>query len=160
MNDISTREATPDDWEVWRTLRLRSLVQDPDAFGSTHDHEAGFDRPTWQSRLSEEGGPAVIGYAGQNSVGLGAGWLYEPGHLMVVAMWTEPSWRGHGVGQKVLDHVVGWARERQLRTVLWVADSNPGARQLYERYGFRADGETEPLRAGSELTKSRLVLPR
>jgi ribosomal protein S18 acetylase RimI-like enzyme len=63
------------------------------------------------------------------------------------------------VGQKVLDHVVGWARERRLRTVLWVADANPGARRLYERYGFCHTGESEPLREGSPITKSRLVLP-
>lgn len=159
MNDISTREATPDDWEAWRTLRLRSLLQDPDAFGSTHAREVGFDRPTWQSRLDGEGGPAVMAYAGEAAVGMGAGWLYEPGHLMVVAMWTDPPWRGHGVGQKVLDHVVGWARERRLRTVLWVADVNPGARRLYERYGFLDTGESEPLREGSPITMSRLVLP-
>jgi len=159
MNDVSIREATPEDWESWRSIRLRSLLHDPGAFGSTHTHEAGFDKSTWQSRLDGAGGPAVIAYAGSATVGMGAGWLYDPGHLMVVAMWTEPAWRGRGVGRKVLDHIVGWARERRVQAVLWVADDNPEARRLYERYGFRADGETEPLREGSAFTKSRLVLP-
>jgi GNAT superfamily N-acetyltransferase len=158
MNDVSIREATPEDWESWRTIRLRSLLHDPDAFGSTYEHEAGFDEATWRSRLGGESGPAVLATVASAPVGMGAGWLYEPGHLMVVAMWTEPAWRGHGVGRRVLDEVVGWARARGLRPDLWVADVNPDARRLYERYGFRADGATEPLREGSTLSKSRLVL--
>jgi GNAT superfamily N-acetyltransferase len=74
-------------------------------------------------------------------------------------MWTEPAWRGQGVGRSVLDQVVAWARERELRPDLWVADSNPAARRLYERYGFEPNGETAPLREESGLTMTRLVLP-
>ena len=156
---VWTQVVAPEDWRTWRSLRLRALLQNPDAFGSTHDREAEFDEDTWRSRLDGTGGPAVIAHVDETPVGLGAGWIYEPGRLMVVAMWTEPAWRGHGVGRKVLDHVVAWARQRNLRPNLWVADTNPEARRLYERYGFRADGETTPLRDGSDLTMSRLVLP-
>lgn len=177
VSDIQIRETGPDDWRAWRSIRLRSLLEDPDAFGSAHDREAAFDEETWRSRADGTGGPAVLAYTnpptcqgvgvpGQphaltsrsEPVGMGAGWLYEPGKLMVVAMWTEPSWRGHGVGRRVLDHVVAWARRRDLRPDLWVADANPEARRLYERYGFRANGETAWLREGTGLTMTRLVL--
>ncbi|MGH3331893.1 MAG: GNAT family N-acetyltransferase [Nocardioidaceae bacterium] len=159
VSDIQIRETGPDDWRAWRTIRLRSLLEDPDAFGSAHDREAAFDEETWRSRADGTGGPAVLAYIGAEPVGMGAGWLYEPGKVMVVAMWTEPSWRGHGVGRRVLDHVVAWARQRDLRPDLWVADANPAARRLYERYGFRANGETASLREGTGLTMTRLVLP-
>ena len=156
---VRTGEVTPDDWEMWRELRLRSLREDPDAFGSTHDAEAAFDEGTWRSRLDGSAGPSVLAYCDGMPVGMGAGWLYEPRRLMVVAMWTVPEWRGRGVGRAVLDHVVAWARQRDLQPVLWVAETNPEARRLYESYGFRADGETSPLRPGSPISKSRLVLP-
>jgi GNAT superfamily N-acetyltransferase len=156
---VRTQVATPGEWEAWRDIRLRSLRHDPDAFGSTHEREAAFDEATWRSRVDGSGGPAVLALVEDAPVGMGAGWTYEPGHLMVVAMWTEPSWRGRGVGLQVLDEVVGWAAARDLRPELWVADTNPEARRLYERYGFRPDGETEPLREGSPVTMSRLVLP-
>jgi len=158
MTAIRTEQVRPDSWRDWRDLRLRSLAEDPDAFGSDHGREAAFDEATWRSRLEGTSGPAVLAHAGTTPVGMGAGWLYEPGRLMVVAMWTDPAWRSQGVGRAVLAHVLGWAREHDLDPDLWVADANPDARRLYERHGFRPDGRTEPLREGSPLTKSRLVL--
>jgi GNAT superfamily N-acetyltransferase len=159
MSDVRTEEVTPEGWPAWRTIRLRSLRQDPDAFGSTHEREAAFDEATWRSRLDDTNGPSILAYADGEPVGLGAGWCYQPGRLMVVAMWTEPAWRGRGVGRQVLDHVIGWGQERALLIDLWVADTNPGARRLYERYGFRPDGRTEPMHEGTDLTMSRFVLP-
>lgn len=159
MSEIRARNITPDDWEDWRDIRLRSLLEDPDAFGSTYARESQFDESTWRARTDGISGPAMLAYADDKAVGMGAGWLYEPGRLMVVAMWTEPAWRGRGVGLILLDQVVGWARERALRPDLWVADSNPAARRLYERYGFEPNGETAPLREESGLTMTRLVLP-
>lgn len=159
MSEIRARSITPDDWEDWRDIRLRSLLEDPDAFGSTYARESQFDESTWRARTDGISGPAMLAYADDKAVGMGAGWLYEPGRLMVVAMWTEPAWRGQGVGRSLLDQVVGWARERALRPDLWVADANLAARRLYERYGFEPNGETAPLREESGLTMTRLVLP-
>jgi GNAT superfamily N-acetyltransferase len=154
---VRTQLATPDEWKTWRDLRLRSLLEDPDAFGSTHEREVAFDEPTWRSRVDGSGGPAVLACVDHTPVGIGAGWIYEPGRLMVVAMWTEPAWRGRGVGHQVLDEVVG-SRAHDLLPDLWVADTKPEARRLYEGYGFRADGEISPLREGSAIMMSRLVL--
>ncbi|GAA3736464.1 GNAT family N-acetyltransferase [Plantactinospora mayteni] len=158
MGDVRTVTVGSDDWVSWREIRLRSLRQDPAAFGSTHEREAAFTEQTWRSRLDGTSGPSVLAYAGDEVVGIGAGWLHGPGRLMVVAMWTEPDRRGQGVGRQVLDHLIGWARERDLRVDLWVADANPDARRLYERYGFHADGRNEPIREGAEATMSHLVL--
>lgn len=159
LTPVETREMRPDRWETWRAMRLRSLSSDPDAFGSTHAREAAFEEKVWRSRVDGTGGPAVLAYVGTEPVGMGAGWAYEPGRLMVVAMWTDPSWRGQGVGRQVLAHVVAWARQHGLRPDLWVADANPAARRIYEGYGFRPNGETALLREGTSLTMTRLVLP-
>lgn len=153
------RQIDADEWEAWRTIRLDALRADPDAFASTYEREAAFAESDWRDRLGGETGPAVLAFDGDRPVGMGAGWCYEPGRLMVVAMWTRPGWRGRGVGRLVLDVVVGWAEARALLVTLWVVDSNTGARSLYERHGFVANGDTDVLREGSGLTMSRLVLP-
>lgn len=154
---VEVRPVVADDWEAWRDIRLRSLCDSPDAFGSTVEHELACTEQDWRRRL-DGSGPAVLAWSGGATVGMGAGFLHAPGRMMVVAMWTDPAWRGHGVGSRVLDAVVGWAERHDVRPDLWVADANPAARALYERHGFVATGETEPLRDGSPLTKSRLVL--
>ncbi|MDP9429997.1 MAG: GNAT family N-acetyltransferase [Actinomycetota bacterium] len=155
---IEAAQVGPGEWRTWRVTRLRALRQDPDAFGATADVEAGYDEALWRSRLDRTGGPSVLARAGGEVVGMGAGWASAPARLVVVSMWTDPSWRGRGVGGSVLQLVVGWAVERGLLVELWVADGNLPARRVYERYGFRADGRTEPLRPGSARMKSCLAL--
>jgi GNAT superfamily N-acetyltransferase len=147
----------PDEWERWRTIRLRSLQQDPDAFGSTYAREVAHPENDWRARLAD--GASVLAELDGVDVGLGAGFSDAPGMLMVVAMWTEPRARGRGVGRAVLDHVVGVAHARGLHAHLWVVEGNR-AQQLYESAGFVPDGGREPLHEGSELMMRHLVLAR
>lgn len=151
------RYATADDLDPWRAVRLRSLADSPDAFGSTLEREQGFTDEEWRERLSP---PAVLvldDYAAP--IGLGGGFEERLGVLLVVAMWLEPSWRGVGLSRKVLDLVVGWAREHDLDVELDVTRDNPAARAAYERYGFAYTGEYAPLRVGSPVVMDRMVLP-
>ncbi|HET6697668.1 MAG TPA: GNAT family N-acetyltransferase [Nocardioidaceae bacterium] len=157
--NVRVAQVGPDQWKRWRAIRLDALRTDPDAFGSTLERELGFDRTLWRSRLDGVGGPSVLAVSGDVPVAMGAGFGYRPGALMVVAMWTRPAWRGRGLGRRILDRVVGWARERDLAVELWVEDDNPGARALYTRYGFVPNGHREPLRAGSARTMSAMTLP-
>lgn len=147
----------PDDWERWRTIRLRSLQQDPDAFGSSHTREVAHTEDEWRARLGFRA--SVLAEVDGVDVGLGAGFSDAPGMLMVVAMWTEPRARGRGVGRAVLEHVVGVAHARGLQAHLWIVEGNR-AQHLYESAGFVPDGGREPLHEGSEPMMRHLVLAR
>jgi GNAT superfamily N-acetyltransferase len=149
----------PEQWQRWRAIRLDALRTDPDAFGSTLEREQDFARDVWESRLNGVDGPSVLALADDEAVAMGAGYCYRAGTLMVVAMWTRPRWRGRGLGRRILDEVVGWARSRELAVDLWVEDDNPGARSLYASYGFVPDGRSEPLREGSARAMSGMALP-
>ncbi|QNN53327.1 GNAT family N-acetyltransferase [Nocardioides mesophilus] len=154
------REATGEDWPLWRELRLRALGESPGAFGSTYERELAFTEAAWRGRLDGVAGPAVLATIGSRTVGMGAGFRDLPGWLHVVAMWTEPELRGAGVGTAVLAWLADWADRNQLRLHLDVAQSNPRARQVYERAGFVATGEIRPLRDGAAEQVERLVLAR
>jgi GNAT superfamily N-acetyltransferase len=162
---LQARVCTVEDWQAWRDLRLRSLADSPNAFGSTLEREQAFTDADWRGRVTgwtdpdeEVAGPAVLAEADGTPVGMGGGFRDEPGMLHVVAMWTDPDWRGRGVGALVLDTLRGWADERELRLHLDVEASNTGARRLYERYGFTATGGSKPLRPGSTYSCDRMVL--
>ncbi len=46
--------------------------------------------------------------------------------------------RGAGVAQVLIDAALSWFRSRQVkRVMLWTAEKNPGAQQLFTRLGFR-----------------------
>ena len=152
------RYATPDDLDLWRDVRLRSLADTPDAFGSTLEREQAFTDEEWLTRLSP---PAVlvldeVGHP----VGLGGGFEDRPGALLVVAMWLDPGWRGRGLSRRILDLVVDWARAHDLDVELDVARDATSARMAYERYGFVPTGDETPLREGSTVVTDRMVLPR
>ena len=164
---LEARVCRVEDWQAWRDLRLRSLADSPHAFGSTLEREQAFTDDEWRGRVAgwtdpddDVAGPAVLVLAGDEPVGMGGGFHDLPGMLHVVAMWTDPAWRGRGVGRLVLDTLRAWADERALRLHLDVEASNTGARRLYERYGFEATGDSRPLRPGSTYSCDRMVLRR
>jgi len=164
---LTARVCTAEDWSTWRDLRLRSLADSPQAFGSTLEREQAFTEADWRGRVTgwrdpadDVAGPAVLVRAGDEAVGMGGGFRDEPGMLHVVAMWTVPAWRGRGAGRLALDTLRAWADERGLRLHLDVEQSNTGARRLYERYGFEATGDSKELRPGSTYSCDRMVLRR
>lgn len=158
MDGYVVRTVTAGQWREWREIRLRSLQDSPTAFGSTYGRELGFTEADWRSRL-DGSGPAVLAYAEGVPVGIGGGFEDPPGWLHVVAMWTDPAWRGRGVGTAVLQQLVAWATDRGMRVHLDVTVGNDGARTAYLRNGFEPTGETRPLREGSSYVMERMVLP-
>ncbi len=146
----------PHDWETWREIRLRSLADSPDAFGSTLEREQGFTEQDWRDRLGTQ---AVVVVDAGRSVACGSVFVPEPGRAMIVAMWVDPAHRGRGLSRLVLDPLVAWAREQGLVAELGVNRSNPAARAAYLSYGFVPTSRTHPLREGSEQVCDVLELP-
>ena len=143
------RRLGPDDWQVLRDVRLRALADSPDAFASTFDREAAFTEADWRQRLA---GPVYV--VGVPEVVAMGGVFARDGLFHVWGMWTDPAHRGRGHARRILDALMP---ERGL-VVLDVNLANPAARTAYERYGFVATGETEPLRPGSEQRVERMEL--
>jgi ribosomal protein S18 acetylase RimI-like enzyme len=141
----------PDDWQVYRDIRLRALADSPDAFGSTLDREQGFAEADWRQRVS---GPVyVVLDPGPVSVG---GLFDRDGELHVWGMWTDPAHRGRGHARRILDALLPAGTS----AVLDVNVANPGARAAYERYGFVGTGELQPLRPGSDQQIELMALGR
>lgn len=68
--------------------------------------------------------------------------------------------RGGGVGGKLVDQAVGFARERAFDHVyLWTFEGLEAARQLYERAGFRLAEEVRGRSWGAEVVEQKFVLP-
>ena len=156
-----------DDWALFREIRLRSLLDSPEAFGSTYGVEFSQTERAWRDWVAGRwrGGVSVVfvGYADDGTpVGTATGAEYEaePGIGHLYAMWVAPDARGAGVGRALLDAVADWARARGCdRLILTVTESNGTARRFYAARGFVDTGEREALRQGSEIRTLILSMP-
>ena len=153
------REVGADGWQAMRDVRLAALRDAPDAFASTYEREAAFAEADWQRRIA--GGGNFLAYApelGVAPVGIAGGFETGPGTIELVSLWVRPEARGHGIGQALVQAVVGWARSRGISRIhLWVAENNDHARLLYERCGFSPTAERQPLPSNAELTEIGMV---
>jgi GNAT superfamily N-acetyltransferase len=146
------------DWVAFREVRLRSLLDAPDAFGSTYGEESSQTERGWRDWAAGRwrGGEAAVFLARDDGRPVGTATVAEyeadPGTGFVYAMWVAPDARGAGVGRALLDAAAAWARGRGCRRlVLSVTETNAAARAFYGATGFAETGERRPLREGSDL---------
>jgi GNAT superfamily N-acetyltransferase len=157
--DVEVVRAGADDRADVRDVRLRALADDPGAFASSLERERGLDDDEWLRRVTTN--PWFLARADGATVGLACG-IPEPDdeagrHL--VGMWVEPAFRGRGLADLLVAAVMAWARREGAGFVaLWVVDGNDRALGFYERVGFEATGEQQPVPGRPEATESRMRL--
>ncbi len=135
---------TPDDWAMWRELRLAALADAPGAFGSRlSDWQGDGDREQrWRARLDIPGSFNVLAMAAGQPVGMASGVPAADGAAELISMWVSPAARGRGVGDLLVGAVEQWARQARAGVLrLAVAQGNPAAVALYQRNGFSWTGE-------------------
>ena len=146
MFGVTVRRLTPEDVDILRGVRLRSLQDAPSSFGSSYQRELSFTTEIWRSRLLTDGNPNVVDEGPDGEVvGMVTGLrdIDDPSLAHLVAMWVAPEARGRGAADRLVAGVVGWARSEGFSAVrLRVTDGNFRAEKLYERHGFQRTGAT------------------
>lgn len=155
---LTVRRFAPEEWRLYRDLRLYALRESPDAFGSTHAHEAQRVDSEWASRLARGVHSSwdlpLVAEVSAEPCGLAWARIDEnaPAIAYLYQMWVAPTWRRQGIGRALLDAAVAQARIAGAHTLeLSVTIGNSEAMRLYERVGFHPIGEPKPLRLGSPL---------
>ncbi|HSK05387.1 MAG TPA: dihydropteroate synthase [Kofleriaceae bacterium] len=153
--DVALRQLRPEDWRLWRDLRLRALADAPDAFAETLAEARARDDAGWQALAAPR--PHVVQLVAERG-GAPAGMavavidLDDPARANLYAMWVAPEARGAGLGRALVDAALRWTRGRAaLELSLQVTEGNEPARALYEGCGFRDTGRREALRGGGGL---------
>jgi ribosomal protein S18 acetylase RimI-like enzyme len=161
----TVRRFEPDEWQLYRDLRLHALEESPESFGSTYAYEVLRSDGEWATRLSR----GVLSprdlplLAEVNAEPCGLAWVRieasEPDVAHLYQMWVAPTRRRQGTGRALMNAAVAWAHLAAARTmVLDVTTENLDAVRLYERCGFRPVGDLKPLRPGSHLQSQAMQL--
>ncbi len=154
----SIRPFNSDEWELYKSLRLAALADAPNAFGGTLAAEQGRPDGEWSARLASGTTSGydrpLVAQIGAQGIGLAWGKLEpsKPELAHVYQMWVATTCRRQGVGQLLLDHLMGWAKATGARYLcLCVTCGDSSAMRLYLRVGFKPNGPIGPLRPGSTL---------
>ena len=133
------RRVRVDEVDELRRVRLAMLLDTPDAFASRHADEAAQPYEFWQERAAIAAQSSQVAtfhvVADGRHVGSATGLRLDPARAAdLVAMWVEPEWRRHGIGQRLVEGVCRWAaRQGSVSIELDVREVNTGAVDLYRR---------------------------
>src|SRR5687767_7940329 len=144
MSNVDIRVLREDDWQIYKSLRLRALQESPDSFGSTYLQEFEFSDDEWISRLSKKTSMKkafpLVAEASGNPSGLAWGQVHDHDTktAYVYQMWVAPEARGLGIGRALLNHIISWAEDAGRDNVkLAVTTTNSAAFALYRSSGFK-----------------------
>lgn len=125
----------PADWDTFRAVRLASLSESPEAFGSRYADWVDAPAERWRARLTQV--PLnLVAREGTEVVGVVSGQLVDEDRVELISMWVAPAARGTGAAGRLIDRVVAWAADQGRATFLMVRTDNARARKAYERAGF------------------------
>lgn len=150
--------------ERFKAIRLLSLRNDPNCFGSTYSREVEYPDTRWQERLRSQDVFHIIASRPDGTeecttqpsypTGKWIGMIVprRPGvqgeHYTITGMFVSPAARGTGIASRLLKHALEVIREDrkqrgggQARVDLTVDTSNIAAVQLYQKCGFSIDYE-------------------
>ncbi|WP_165550172.1 GNAT family N-acetyltransferase [Kribbella speibonae] len=145
-----------DDWPIARDVRLRALKDSPTAYIADYEDEVTVGEAGWRERFTRmqwavaRDATRIIGLA--SSVRVAARPPYE---RHIESVWVDPRYRRNGVLRAVFGHLAT-VEPDVTEWRVWVLDTNTIARQVYERLGFYATGECQPLPDGSGRREIRL----
>ena len=161
------RQLEESDAERYRTVRLRALREEPEAFGSSYEEQVNRQLSFFEDRICPTERRVTLGaFDGETLVGM-VTFMRESGMKdqhkgMIIGMYVAPEARGKGLGRALL--LAAIERARAMADVeqihLGVVTRNTAARALYRSVGFAVYG-TEPhaLKLGNEyLDEDMMVL--
>jgi ribosomal protein S18 acetylase RimI-like enzyme len=155
VDELEIATLGPDDWEVFRSVRLRALQDAPAAFGSRYDDWVAAPESRWRDRLSNV--PLnVVARRGSEPVGMASGVYDGADEAELISMWVDPTVRGAGVAAALIAAVVQWAAEAGRTTYLMVRSDNARAIAAYSRAGF-VDLGIPPDRDPDEPPENKMV---
>lgn len=155
---------SPLDVELYKSIRLEALKEDPQAFGSSYEKESAFSEEQWKERIENRDNCIIVAKEADTSIGMIGYHLKDEGknaHLW--GMFVSKKYRGKGIGKQLMQQIV--EKAKRVKSVEVVSlDVNPeqtSAVKLYESMGFVKSGTRKYLMGDGierELFSMKLAL--
>ncbi|MDB5490300.1 MAG: family N-acetyltransferase [Micavibrio sp.] len=139
---FTIRQLKPEDWVVFKAIRLKALLTDPSVFSSDYQKEKLITDTGWREWL-EDRRNAVFGiFDGDRPVGM-TGIMIDREDASgkgakLWGSWLEPSIRGQGLSVMMYEARIDWARNHPVVEKVYVShrESNLRSRNSNQKHGF------------------------
>jgi len=146
--NIQYRRLTPADLKAYRELRLESLKNHPENFGSNFKEESAKPKLAFETYIQEQSADKFILGAFDNEKLIGiCGFFREEkkkcNHFgTIIQMYVRKAYGGKGVGLNLLRAVIEEAFKipEVEQVILGVVTTNISANKIYEEAGFKEYG--------------------
>ncbi|UHO36676.1 GNAT family N-acetyltransferase [Chryseobacterium capnotolerans] len=152
--NIEYRKLLPHESKIYRTLRLESLEQFPDAFEVNYQEALNIEKLRMETDIEKQTPEKwVLGaFADQKLIGLCVFVKNEDHSGTIYQMYVNKNFQGKNIGSGLLQAVIREAREKLnvVEVYLEVAHQNETAYHLYKKNGFH---EVEHQNDKEEISK-------
>ena len=147
MNEkVEVALLSQDEWERLKAIRIRALIENPEAFGANLEEVQAQSKEVWLKLFEKED------YLVASINGIDVGMLYievlkgdHGATCWIGGCWTDPAYRGKGVMRALFNYIDLHAKEKNWsRQGLGVWTDNFSAINAYEYLGFAFAGEKMP----------------
>ena len=138
---MEIRAARPDDWlQIWPFFR--DIVTEGETYAYPDDITAEQAEDLWAPGPD---GFTAVAMDGDEVMGVVLRQPNRPGrgsHVATASFMVSPAARGHGVGRRLGEYALGWAKDAGFRAMQFnaVVDTNSAAVRLWESLGFDTIG--------------------
>ncbi|MBI1783361.1 MAG: GNAT family N-acetyltransferase [Sphingobacteriales bacterium] len=147
MKKITLTNLKPEQWEIYKKIKLKSLLTDPIAFAATHEQAVAYSDEEWKQKLTKSGdiwlfakySEKFIGIIGAHTKNAGK----ESSIATIVGVYVEPKYRGIGVGKLLMNKILKDLKKHEeiIKVKIWVAETQIPAIDLYKSCGFKLIGK-------------------
>jgi len=140
--DISIRQLSEDDWQLFRDIRLKGLKHDHGAFSARYETEIQKTDQEWQKTLLNNDTGIFAIFDGPNQIGITAIGIHwedpEKKRALLWASWLEPAYRGKGISKLMYAARLNWAHAHPTceKVVVTVMRDNLPSKRAIESNGF------------------------
>lgn len=146
IDDVKIIKLDPNDWLLYRDLRINAVQESPQAFGTSYEEELATSDADWKRRL---GLNMLFAVKNGKLVGMVGAVIESRERLRhiakVISMYVVPEERGKKVGTLLLSHLLEDLKNFEClkKITLQVTLEQIPAIRLYKKLGFHVSGVLE-----------------
>lgn len=140
--NISIRQLSEDDWQIFSEIRLLALKTDPQVFGSNYELESKFTETDWRSRLQSKDSAIFMLFDGETPIAMTGVSVFreDPSGQTAIfwGSWLAPEYRLKGLSNLMYEKRIEWAKAQPTinRIIVSHRASNTASKFANQKHGF------------------------